>query len=245
MISMLCLIFIGIFGDFALNAQEDAGSFSTVYIISNTASNDNRRVTTSNASFEFQNVISLPLPLSRDFPVTISPENDRKYLKNPQFSARNQAEIMSLLQTKSFPLLHIFAAIIVFAVIILIRLTPDVASSIKEDILSAEQVRIQATEKLENLIINSPQPNESASAFFLRLESALREYLDSTYHLGASTSTSQELATKSISCVDTNLQLRLVGIIQEAESIKFSRKEISEYECHSAVEVVKILLTQN
>lgn len=194
-------------------------------------------------NFQFNHVISGPLPLSQQLPITISEQNQRKYLQNAILESKERLRVMTVLQGTSFPWLSWLSAVVVLFVIVLIWMLPEVEGPSEDDKIAIERVRQAALEELRKLVLMSPDTDETASAFFLRLDNALRDYLDTSYHFGAAALTSQELARKMTSSFDKELCSGLIGIFQTADNIKFAHRDVSRQDCLKAIQTLKSMLS--
>ncbi|MEI8124978.1 MAG: hypothetical protein WCG42_04430 [Parachlamydiaceae bacterium] len=199
-------------------------------------------ITIPKTPFILQNVISPPMPLSRNFPVDLSERNRRKYIQNPVILNSQKEEMLSYLAGRKFPWLTLLSLFIIVLVIILVRLSPDDDLISKEEALSSEKERALATERLRSLVLATPKAEESASAFFLRLQGGLRNYIDSAYHIGVTTSTFQEIADKKIPLFTEDINIPLMEVFREAEDVKFARKEASKKDCDTVLEVINKIL---
>lgn len=195
-------------------------------------------------AFNPESVIQPPMEFTQKLPVTISVQNQREYENNPAMIAAEKTQIINALNERNFPSTHIIAAIAVLIAIALIRGLPETQKELQDDALAAVRKQKESLEELQKVLINTPKTDETADAFFLRLDSALRKYLDSTYHIGATTSTSQELSksAESIPGIDPQIRKQLIQVLQKTDQVKFARQNATQKDTEMAASVVKSAL---
>jgi len=84
----------------------------------------------------------------------------------------------------------------------------------------------------------------SSDAYITRLDHAVRSYIESAYHIDASTSTTQEFLDSAAAdpALDNDMRARLVQFLQSTDRVKFARYSPSPEDCAKAARAAKQLM---
>lgn len=196
-------------------------------------------VSVPTSTFNREAAMAPPMSFSKVLPITISAENQREFQHSPEGD-----RITAALQQRVIPWILLVSIVAVIITVILIRALKGAHTHIKDDPLLAERLRHLSLEELQNLVAKQPGKEESPNAYFLRLDGALRKYLDTTYHLDASASTAQELAIKTDALPGINTQVRkqIGKIFLQTDQIKFAHATASQNDLKEAIKAVSLLI---
>lgn len=199
--------------------------------------------TDSQPYLDLHSVISPPMPLSQALPISISTENQRLFQNNPTLNELERKNAEIALNSRNFPWMAMISAFGVIIAIILIRSSTTAPIHSEDDPEAAERKRRESVDILQKLIVNTPKTNEDANAYMLRLDNALRKFLDSTFHIGASTSTTQELASSTVSLpgIDPLVSKQIIALFQQTDKIKFAQISSTQNDVENFTNDAKVL----
>lgn len=214
--------------------------FLFVFIIATTLYSD---TVIDEASPNLAEYIIPPMALSKDIPVTIDLENHREFQYNNAIEASEKTHIQDILTQKDPPWTLFGAAFIVIITIVFIRTSETSPKPLEEDPHALMLTQLKSAQELKGAL-QAMQQNTTAETFFLTIDRPLRKYLDSAYHIGANTSTAQELTKKSttLTNLDTDLQKKIALIFQQIDQIKYAKKQSTEINKDVASDAISTLL---
>ena len=194
--------------------------------------------------FQKRSVLEPPMPLSQDLPVSISQENRRQYLQNPVLETQETERAQAYLESKAVPWFILITSMVVSVGVILIRSLPSSVIEEHEDSKTNEIRRQVSIEELKKLANSMPNDKVAASAFFVTLDHALRNYLDSTYQMGAVNSTAHEISRKidSNSALEPALSHKIVQVFHKSELVKFAKIPASPADTVDAINMISSLI---
>ena len=194
--------------------------------------------------FQKRSVLEPPMPLTQDLPVSISQENRRQYLQNPVLETKEAERAQAYLESKAVPWFILITSMVISVGVILIRSLPSFVIEELEDSKTNEMRRQVSIEELKKLAHSMPNDKVAASAFFVTLDRALRNYLDSTYQMGAVNSTAHEISRKidSNSALEPSLSHKIVQVFHKSELVKFAKIPASPADTVDAIGMISSLI---
>lgn len=202
-------------------------------------------VTATPSFFSMESALLPPLPLSQTLPINISIENQRAFQNNPAAISHAKKITIDALEQRSFPWGFFVSAIALLIAVVLIRSSTGNDEVGQHDTVSYEQLKQESIDQLQKVLVNTPKTNENANAYLLRLDSSLRNYLDTTYRISTASSTALELAKKTqmITSIKPHVRTELTRIFQETDQIKFAKKQATTNDADGAADTVNKLLS--
>lgn len=182
------------------------------------------------------------LSLTKRFPITLSQENRKNLLNNPQLQAIEADRNEAIFKQKTLPWPELSGAFLFLFILLIARMQPkrkpDLKKEMRKRALTAKRKAINALTTLEEEKL--PQKNEFEQ-FYMSLTDTVRKYIEENYQEPATTKTT-EIFLKMMAAspkFDDETKNLLKDFLNSSDRVKFAKHEPTLEECLEAQQMAK------
>jgi len=179
-------------------------------------------------STDYESMIAPLMPLSEQIPISISRDNRRKYIQNPEITQKQALDNIALVNKHSLPWIPLLSALVVIGAVLIVRVMPPPTKT-DVDVDIAKQLKLEAIEELKKVLRLDPEKIKNTNECFALLDHAIRIYCKGQFEIDAPSLTPLELmnAIKTAPNIDDQTKSHLYLFLKNGENIKYGKYSLS------------------
>jgi len=180
------------------------------------------------------------MALTQELPVDMSDLNRQNHFYDANTNGIEFAHNLKTIQEREIPWIFPLMIIVVVLAIIIIRTMPQ-RFIITKVVVDAIPPNLKAMQALKILADSNLVSKENYKSYFFQVDNIIRIYIENTYHIKTTSSTTPEFSMQA-SAIDSKTKQQFISFFENVDRIKFTNYHPNAQECISALKTAQELI---